>query len=126
MISAVCVLFLWFKVIDWLRLFDSTSFYIGLILDTIQCIKPFMIILVVWYLMFGSAIYLLNYNRPDFDEDPENPRELYVDRFNFWMADAFMSQYILGLGEYQLERYEASSVNAKAIYLLFFLATFLI
>ena len=59
-LAAISVSFLWMKVIDWLRLFDGTAFYIQLIGKTLNSIGFFLIILLVGYMMFGSAMYMLN------------------------------------------------------------------
>ena len=64
-LSAIAVCFLWFKVFDWLRLFDTTAFFVLLIQQTIRSILSFLIILVFCYLMFGSAFYIINLNIED-------------------------------------------------------------
>ena len=58
-LAAVSVCCLWIKVIDWLRLFDGTAFYIQLIMMTLSSIKEFLVIILVGYMMFGSAVYIL-------------------------------------------------------------------
>ena len=63
--AAISICFLWFKVFDWLRLFDGTAFFIILIEETLNAIRHFLIILFVWYMMFGSAMYMLNLGIPE-------------------------------------------------------------
>ena len=47
---------------NWLRLFDSTSFYILLLSETIKDITPFMILFLLSLMMFGIPMLLLNLN----------------------------------------------------------------
>ena len=61
------------KMLDWLRLFNSTAFFVGLITETIYDIRWFFLIMVIWYMTFGTAFYILNLQRTD---EPE------VDSFN--------------------------------------------
>ena len=46
-------------VIDWLRLFDKTSFYVTLILRTLADILYFMVFLLSILIYFGIAVYML-------------------------------------------------------------------
>ena len=91
--AAISVFFLWLKVIEWLRLFEETSFFIHLIYKTIVSIQYFMVIMIVMYLMFGSAIYFLNLGIHEEDE-------IMPSNFGFWPLDAFQSQYEHSLGEF--------------------------
>ena len=61
--SALAAVCLWMKVLDWLRLFDSTAFFISLYQQTIKGIQSFLIIMAVWYMTFGTAFYIINLNR---------------------------------------------------------------
>ena len=111
--------FLWLKIFDWLRLFDKTAFFIKLIEDTFVSIREFLIIMGVWYLMFGSSLYILNMGLPE-DES------IIADVSRFWMIDAFQSQYQQSVGEYSLESYEEVESRKLMLYLFFFASTFLI
>ena len=64
-VAAISSCFLWLKILDWLRLFDKTAFFIFLIRGTVNGIWYFLIIMLVWYMMFGTAFYLLNLSRSD-------------------------------------------------------------
>ena len=59
-IAAISYCALWLRVFEWLRLFDSTAFFIKLIVMTFDYITYFMIIMIVWYMMFYSALDILN------------------------------------------------------------------
>ena len=118
-LASVSVCFLWFKVFDWLRLFDGTAFFILLIEETLSSIRAFLIIMVVWYMMFGSAIYILNMSLPA-------DQSIMPEVSKVWLLDAFQNQYELSLGEYQLESYEEAESRRLMLYALFFASTFLI
>ena len=49
-------------VLDWLRLFDNTSFYVTLILKTIRDIGYIAVIIVIILVYIGSAMYMLQLN----------------------------------------------------------------
>ena len=55
---------MWIKVLEWLRLFDSTAFFFLLFEKTLQDMKHFVIFLLIWYMMFGTAVYILNFSIP--------------------------------------------------------------
>jgi len=46
-------------ILDWMRLFDGTSFYVTLILQTIYDIRWFTIILFTVIIYFGAAFQML-------------------------------------------------------------------
>ena len=71
---------------DWMRLFDQTSFYILLIGQTLKDIFAFLILIVMSLLMFGFPMIMLNINRSE-----EN---LVVDEtFSFWLPNMLLNQY---------------------------------
>jgi hypothetical protein len=51
------------KLFDWLRLFDSTSFYIMLLVETIMDIRAFLILVVTSLMLFGVPMVMINLNR---------------------------------------------------------------
>lgn len=68
-LAAIATLLLWIRVLDWMKLFRPTSFFIKLITETIYDIRHFFIIFMVALFMFGIPIYILNLNRSVEDED---------------------------------------------------------
>ena len=74
---------IWFKVFDWLRLFSGTAFFIQLVAETLKSIRYFLIILVVWYMLFGTAFYIISFN--------QGTDEVVPDISSIWVFDAFMS-----------------------------------
>ena len=67
-LSSLVAIVMWVKVFDWFRIFDATSFYIKLIMMTLQDILPFFIIFPVFLLTFGTALLILSYNSTAEDE----------------------------------------------------------
>jgi len=62
-LSALIAIMMWIKMLDWLRLFDGTAFYIKLIVKTLSDVLPFFVIFIIFIFMFGSSLYILNMNR---------------------------------------------------------------
>ena len=104
--------------IDWLRLFDATAFYISLTTSTIYSIRHFMIIMGVWYLTFGTAFFVLSL--PD-------EKDIVPTITGVGFIDSFESMYELGLGEFDTEGYGTDDGSSYYLcYTLFLGATFLI
>ena len=61
-IAAFSIFILWVKLFDWLRLFDSTAFYVSLLKRTLIDISDFMMLFFVALAMFGSVMYMLQLN----------------------------------------------------------------
>ena len=59
-LSSLIMICLWMKMFDWLRMFDHTSKFVSLIMQTIYDILPFMLLFTFILFMFGSAMFLLN------------------------------------------------------------------
>ena len=64
-LAATAVVLTWFKSFYWLRLFDSTSFYVRLIVETLFDIKYFIILFVIILLTFGNALYILSIGKEE-------------------------------------------------------------
>ena len=62
-IAALTSMFLIIKLADWLRLFESTAFYVQLIKQTLLDITPFMALFFFALLLFTIPISILNLNR---------------------------------------------------------------
>ena len=58
-VAAFSLFIIWFKLFDWLRLWEETAFYIKLITQTIEDINVFAILFIVGLAMFGSGMFLL-------------------------------------------------------------------
>ena len=76
------------RVIEWLRLFDKTAFFIRLIDMTLDYIEYFMIIMILCYLMFYTAIVILDLNSEGIELN-----DAYMIRFfGVFSMDAFVSE----------------------------------
>ena len=62
--------FLWAKFFEWMNIFESTSFYVRLVVETIEDCFPFLALLFINYFWFGSTLYILQTNTiSEADED---------------------------------------------------------
>ena len=82
-ISALAILLLVVKIYDWLRLFETTAFYVQLLWATLTKIVPFMILFVVALLLFGLPLAMLNQNRLYYNDDDQIIKELLFG----WLYD---------------------------------------
>ena len=97
-IASISVLLIWMKMFDWLRLFDTTTFYIKLIVVTLRDIMPFFMILPIFMLMFGTSLHILNLSR--------NEDNGMVDPFvGYWVFDILVNEYLLALGEFTMDNF---------------------
>ena len=85
-------------VLDWLRLFDTTSFYVTLITKTIIDIGSIAFIIIVILVYIGCAMHMLQYNSSYGDEN------IVIDSvFGNFFFDSILNQYLLMLGEFQTD-----------------------
>ena len=91
--ASIATCFLIFKLFDWLRLFEGTSFYILLVENTLSDIVWFLAVFLLSLVTFGLPMHMLDLNRS------ESP--LISVRFDFWVLDAIYNQYLLSLGEFK-------------------------
>ena len=105
-------------VLDWLRLFDNTSFYVTLILKTIRDIGYIAFIIVIILIYIGSALYMLNLNADNEDEVIVTPI------FHNFLVDSVLNQYLLMLGEFNMDGFETHP-NTALCYILFVFTTFI-
>ena len=88
------------KVMDWMRIFSHTSFYVYLIQETIKRIAAFMMLMVISLMIFGIPMVMLNMNRTIDGED-----EVIPEVSKFWMPNMVLNQYLLALGEFQVDEF---------------------
>ena len=103
------------KMFDWLRLFEKTAFYILLLSQTISDVSYFLILLVTTLMMFGVPMVVLNLNRVE-----EN--SIVEDSFNIWVFDMLLNQYLVLLGEFNLDNF-ADQPQSRLCYIFFIFAT---
>jgi len=72
LLSAIGALALYSKtLLEWLRLFDSTAFYIRLVQEAVSDIIYFMVVFLVTIFLFGVPVALLGLNFPESLEGDE-------------------------------------------------------
>ena len=113
--SAFATFSMFVKVLDWMRLFDQTSFYILLIKQTVRDISAFFLLLIISLLMFGIPMIMLNISRTE-------ELALVDQKFSNWIPNMLINQYLLALGEFNLDNFESGS-QAGLCYLFFVFAT---
>ena len=97
-LAAVNSLSMSLKTFDWLRLVETTAFYINLIGQTITDIRSFTILLFSSFLLFGLPMMML-----DFWTDPG--KRLFSDQTNNLFANMVLNQYMTALGEFHTDAY---------------------
>ena len=93
MIAAFTSLTLIIKLADWLRLFESTAFYVQLIVQTLSDITAFLILFGFAILLFTIPISLLNLSRTE-------DASLVTPITNNTIIDGLFNQYMMSLGEF--------------------------
>ena len=113
-LAAISSFLLWVKVIDWLRLFQNTAFYVHLIKETVIDMKSFMVVILVWFMAFGTSFYLLTSNRNDNQVHQVS---------NFWVINAFEKQYEWAVGEFMVEGLDTDGESQTLFVYFFFIAS---
>ena len=102
-----------------MTLFEETSFYITLIIEAFKDIKEFLLILATILCSFANASIVVDYNTASLakytqnkDKNIEAHEELTFGRFKNEFFDSLFTQWLLGLGEFEmLENTDDSEVN---------------
>ena len=117
--GALSVLMMGVKFFDWLKLFDATSFFIKLLIETFHDIYAFMYLFFATLFMFGCSLYMLSLNQKEDEISIIQPAD------KFFIFDFMVTQYLLGLGEFNdiLDDLE-NHPQSYFCWLLFFGATF--
>ena len=81
---------------DWLRLYESTSFYVTLILRNFTDIAHFLLITLILLIYLGNAMYMLHLNA---DHDKKDS-DIIEPVFGNLLIDSTLNQFNLMIGEY--------------------------
>ena len=88
-----------------MRIFTFTSFYIYLIQETIKRIAAFLLIMLTSLTIFGIPMAMLN-----IDRIIKNEEEVISGVVSsFWLPNMLINQYLLALGEFQLDEFDLGS-----------------
>ena len=60
LIGAYACFFMWCKMFYWMRLFESTAYYVTLIVQTISDCMTFMLMILIILLAFGNFFMVIN------------------------------------------------------------------
>jgi len=106
-LPAIGAFFLVIQLVYWSTLFESTSFYVTLVIQSGKDIIAFMVILMIILLAFTSGVFVINYNYKkshefSFDSNEQEYHDLISPRFNNQFFDALYVQWLLGLGEFEM------------------------
>jgi len=127
LIASIAIFIIWLKMFFWMRLFESTSGFIRMLTETLLDIKVFMIMLMLCLFMFGNTTLILNQNRYDVMVDDGSgeyePAWLVGGHFGPAYVDAVVDQYMLGLGEFQMDYYNDG--DSYILWILFIMSTFI-
>lgn len=91
-VAALGAFLMWLKVFYWMRLFRNSGYYITLILNTIYDIRIFLAMVLLIIIAFSNTMYLCQLNSAAGDVVAQN--------YGSPIIDAFISQYMLSLGEF--------------------------
>lgn len=121
-LASINALFLWIQLLYWARAFPSTAFYWEMIRETLNDIKEMLLILAIFLLAFGSAIYFLD-TKGKVEGEPDD-WQLVAEAFGPRLFDAILGQYLLGLGEFNFENFN-DNPSKNMLWILFCSATFI-
>ena len=111
---------LWVCLFYWLRLYKSFAKYIYLITATLGDIVSFMFLFILILLSFTSGLYMLDYHSEKYEFPWENHTatipnmqpvlasggKVVDDPFENGYWNAFINQYLLGLGEFSIDSFK--------------------
>jgi len=117
------------QVFYWMQLFEETSFYVTMVLESIWDIRYFVLMVVVSISTFAIAFEILDHNQKNHNkvlfEDGEIEEE-YVPirdhKFDLNFIDSLMTQYMIGLGEFDTKDFSLNP-HKQTIWIYFILAT---
>jgi len=126
---------LFIQLVYWSTLFESFSFYVTLLLQSIKDIIAFMLILMIILVAFAISVTIINKNYKkthqylfERNELDSEYHDLITTRFGEEFTDSLYVQWLLGLGEFEMlgatDEGEETNESVKVImWILFILAT---
>ena len=106
-------------VLDWLRLFNKTSFYVTLIKRTITDIGYIGLIIAIILIYIGCAMFMLQLNHSMNTES-----NIISPVFDVFIIDSALNQYLLMLGDFNMDGFE-NHATLLLCYLIFLASTFI-
>ena len=123
MVGAVAVLLVWVMIFYWCRLSENFAFYVLMMTESFYDIRFFLLLFFLVSLTFGNAMLILDLKLKNMavgaGEEYNPLMEAYM---GLDFLDAFLNQYMLGLGEFNYGDFEGNKLT-KMAWLFFFCAT---
>ena len=120
-LAAIAIIFVWYNVFYWMRLFDATAFFINLLEETFVGIKGFLKMMLILILAFANIVYIINLANQD-DEEQESAD--ITENVSNGLANALIHTYLLSLGDFDYKNFEGE--HQAVLWVLFIAATFLL
>ena len=99
--------FLWLNLLYWMRFFESTAHYVRMVVVTFSDILYFLLIQLIFMFTFGFTLFFINVDRIRGAEDPDAVAIITARFDTGGLFDMFLNQYLLLLGEFDLDNFEA-------------------
>jgi hypothetical protein len=115
-IGSVANNLMWFKMFYLMRIFGPTSSFIRMIIEIIKDMKTFLAILMASVFVFANSFFVIDGAFRDEDQVRASGDDY---------LGAFTSTYMMGLGEWDTEKYPESPHTA-ILWITFILCTFLV
>jgi hypothetical protein len=106
----------------WMRLFQSTSFYVLMIQETMWDIRYFLVMLILCIATFANAILILDLAQENIGSDADEFTRVIPESIDNDIFDSILNQYLLGLGEFTIDDYPSNGAK-YLIFIYFILAT---
>eukprot|EP00347_Sterkiella_histriomuscorum_P022786 403337167 len=106
---AIISFFMWMKLLYFLRIFRSTGYLIGMILEVIKDMRFFFVVLLITIIAFGSAFLTLSLGNEE------------ANQFTNSNVDAIIFTYRMILGDFDTEAF--GEVATPTVWILFLLCT---
>jgi len=132
-IPSIAGFLLVFQLIYWFTLFESLSFYITLIIESLIDIKEFLVILMCCLASFANASIIVEHNyaivqnfKLKSQENAEMTEgDLTSTRFKNQFIDNLFTQWLLGLGEFEMlglnDESEGENQSIKILLWIYFI-----
>ena len=60
MLAVIAIVFVWWKLFYWMRLFPRTAFFVNLVTESLYGIVPFTLFLVMLLMALSNLIYIID------------------------------------------------------------------
>jgi hypothetical protein len=111
-VAAIAFIILWIKMFYFLRVFDATQRLIRMIIEIVNDMKNFLIVLLIGVLAFTGGLYII--------QQGLGSDNLFVGESTF---DAFIYTYRMAQGDFILDEFDTFATNGLYVeyYLIWFI-----